>query len=331
MQYRRLGRTGIEVSTVALGCWAFAGGTLWGEQDESQVEPTINAALGAGINLFDTAEIYGDGLSEQLLGRALGARRDQALIASKVSSKHLSKEGVRAACEGSLRRLRTDYIDLYQIHWPGRDVPLAETIEALEQLRDQGKIRVIGVSNFGPKDMADLTAVGRVESNQLLYSLLSRMIEHDVIPRCVEEDISMLCYSPIAQGMLTDKWPTLDDIPEERARPRLFSGTRPATSHHGPGCESLTSKAIEEIRRISRELGEPTAAVALAWCLHQPGITSVLAGARSPAQVTENAHAGSLKLDSDVVARLSAATDPVKAHLGTNLDFLFDGEGIRYR
>jgi len=331
MQYRRLGRTDIRVSTVALGCWAFVGGALWGDQDETEAALAINSALDAGVNLFDTAEIYGNGLSEQILGRVLGSRRDQVLIASKVAQQHLNKQDVVTACERSLRNLGTDYIDLYQVHWPSREVPIAETIEALERLRDQGKIRDIGVSNFGPRDMDELTAAGRVESNQLLYSLLARMIEHEAVPRCVREDVSVLCYSPLAQGLLTGKHRTADDVPEKRARNRLFSNARPATSHHGPGCESEAFEAIEQVRQISEELGEPVSAVSLAWCLHQPGITSVLAGARNPAQVAQNVRAASLQLEPDVVTRLTAATDGVKAHLGTNLDFLFDGKEIRYR
>lgn len=176
MRYRKLGQTDIIVSVIAMGCWPIVGDFTWGPQDEADSIATIHAALDAGINFFDTAEMYGNGYSEELLGRALAGRRHEVVIASKVGSEHLAADQVIRAGEGSLRRLRTDYIDLYQIHWPSRTVPLAETMAALERLRQQGKVRAIGVSNFGLGDLGDLLAIGRPETNQLPYSLLWRAI-----------------------------------------------------------------------------------------------------------------------------------------------------------
>ena len=158
MQYRKLGQTDLEVSVVALGCWAIIGGFNWGPQDKAESLDTIEAALDSGVNFFDTAEGYGDGASEQLLAEGLGSRRPDVIIASKVSADNLPPDKLRAACERSLRHLNTDYIDLYQVHWPSRTEPFAETMRTLEALRDEGKIRVIGVSNFGKEDLPEMLA-----------------------------------------------------------------------------------------------------------------------------------------------------------------------------
>ena len=159
MLYRKLGQTGIDVSVIALGCWPFAGGGYWGEQDDQASIATVHAALDAGINFFDTAEGYGRGHSERVLGEGLKGRRHQAVIATKVSASHLSAEGVAQACEGRLANLQTDYIDLYQIHWPNWTIPLAETVEAQAKLKRLGKIRAIGVSNFAVQDLGDILAL----------------------------------------------------------------------------------------------------------------------------------------------------------------------------
>ncbi|NOZ26428.1 MAG: aldo/keto reductase, partial [Chloroflexi bacterium] len=227
------------------------------------------------------------------------------------------------------RRLNTDYIDLYQIHWPSREVPIEETMEALERLREQGKIRAIGVSNFGPQDMADLLAVGRCETNQLPYSLLWRAIEYEIVPQCLEHEIGLLCYSPLVHGLLTGKFSSPDEVPEGRARTRHFSRDRPLTRHGEEGCEEETFAAIERIRRICEGIGQPMAKVALAWLLYQPGVVSVLAGARHPGQVVENASAADLKLSPDVVRALTEATETLKAALGPNPDMWLSESRMR--
>ena len=193
MQYRRLGRSDLNVSAVSMGCWAIAGGSTWGPQDESEALGAIQGALDAGINFFDTAEGYGSGYSEELLGRALAGRRDEAVIATKVSRAHLKPETVKESCEASLRRLKTDVIDLYIVHWPSREVPMEETWRTMEDLQKEGKVRVLGVSNFATADLTELLEVGRPEADQLPYSLLWRAIEHEVVPVCVAHDISITC------------------------------------------------------------------------------------------------------------------------------------------
>jgi len=320
MEYRKLGETEIKVSTVAMGCWAIAGDWVWGEQDEKDSIATIRTALDLGVNLFDTAEGYGDGYSEIVLGKALAGRRQEAVIATKVSSNHLSGEEVQKACHRSLQRLNTDYIDLYQVHWPNWDIPIAETWKAMEKLRQEGKVREIGVCNFGTQDLSNLLSVGRCATNQLTYSLLWRTIEHRLQQQCLDNDIGILCYSPLAQGLLTGKFASADDVPEGRARTRHFSKERPLTRHGEDGHEAETFATIDRIRRICAKIDVPMAEVALAWLLHQPGVTTVLAGARHPGQIEQNVRAAALDLPPEIARELTEATEALRLKLGTNLD-----------
>ena len=227
---------------------------------------------------------------------------------------------IRECCEKSLQTLRTDYIDLYQVHWPNAELPLEPMYETLRRLQAEGKVRAIGVSNFGISYLSELLAIGRVESNQLPYSLLWRAVECEIGPLCVENGISILCYSPLCQGLLTGKFSTVDEVPEKRARSRLFSKDRPLSRHGEPGCEDAVFAALAEIRKIATELGQPMGLFAMAWLLRQPGVTSVVAGARNAAQAAENARAADIELDAEVVERLCRVTDAVKAHIGINAD-----------
>ena len=320
MKYRKLGKTGIEVSAVCMGCWAIVGDTTWGPQDEQAALGGIHTALDAGINFFDTAEGYGGGDSERILAKGLAGRREQVVIGSKVNKTNLTPDMVREHCEASLRHLETDYIDLYQIHWPHPDIPIADTLGALEQLKTDGKVRAIGVSNFGVSFLAELLEAGRPETDQLNYSLLWRPIEHTVLPMCREHGIGVLCYSPLCQGLLTGKFASADDVPEGRARTRLFSGERALSRHGEPGCEEKAFAAIGRVRSICEEIGQPMAAVALAWLLAQDGVTSVTAGIRSPEQARQNALGSEIELSDDILARLAEATEPVKAAVGLNAD-----------
>ena len=320
MRYHQLGKSELRVSAVALGCWAIVGDATWGHQEEADSIAAIEAALEAGINFFDTAEVYGNGYSEQLLGKALGLRRREAVIASKAAPEHLARGELASACAASLKRLRTDYIDLYQVHWPSPSVPYEETIGELEKLRKSGKIRVAGVSNFGPIDLRDYLAKGGCAGNQLAYSLLFRAVEFELQELCVKNDVSILPYSPLAQGLLTGKFRSADEVPEGRARTRLFSKNRPQSRHQEPGCEKEVFAALARLRELAERLGEPMEKLALAWLLHQRGVASVIAGARDPEQVRANAAAAELRLPEEVLREMTEATDPVKQALGPNLD-----------
>ena len=320
MKYKLLGRTGIEVSEYALGCWPFAGGEVWGAQSDETSIAAVHAALDAGINFFDTAESYGDGRSERVLGQALEGRRHEAVIATKVSASNLSPDRIARSCERSLGYLRTEWIDLYQVHWPSRSVPLAETIGALERLREQGKVRAIGVCNFGVADLADLLATGSIETDQLPYSLLWRVIEDAILPVLLANEIGIICYSPLAQGLLTDRYASADEVPDGLARTRHFAGTRPLAKHEEPGCEAEVFAALKAVRRVADGLGEPMANVALAWARQQPGVTSLLVGARNPEEVLRNLSAFDLTLTAEIIGELSRATEEVKRRLGSNPD-----------
>lgn len=331
MQYRTLPGTEIRVSAISMGCWAIAGDAVWGEQDEADALDAVHAAFDHGINSFDTAEMYGEGRSEQLLGKALGARRGEAIIASKVWPNHMSPEQLMRSFETSLRHLGTDYIDLYQLHWPPRDVPLEDAWAVLEKLKRQGKVRAIGVSNFGWRDLQDLLSFGRPTFDQLPYNLLARAIEYEVQPMCVAEGIGVFCYSPLMQGLLAGKYAVADDVPPGRARTRHFSRGRPQARHGEAGHEASTFAAINAVRAIARRIGLPMDQVSLAWLLRREAVVSVIAGARSRSQIERNAAAASLTLDDAVMKELDDATAGLKRAMGRNCD-LWQGEAqSRYR
>lgn len=320
MEYRRLKDTDIEVSTVCMGCWAITGGGVWGPQDEEDALAAIRASLDAGVNFFDTAEGYGKGASEQLLARGLGERRREAVIATKVSPANLAPKDLKAACDRSLLNLKTDVIDLYQIHWPRADVPIAESLGTMGDLRDAGKVRAFGVSNFGPEDLMAALLAGDVATDQVAFSLLFRAPEFALLPLCAEKGVGVLCYSPLCQGLLAGKFPTPESVPEGRARFRLFSREREMARHDEPGCEKEVFEALAALRRVADGLGRPMAEVSLAWLLARPAVTSVIAGSRNAEQSRANAKAGDLALPEDAVEQLAKATDLVKEKLGPNMD-----------
>jgi myo-inositol catabolism protein IolS len=321
MKYRRLGQTDIMVSAVCMGGWSISTRDFfWDGQIRDDSIQAIQAALETGINFFDTAPSYGDGDSEEVFGEALGAHRQQVVLATKIGLQDLDPASIHRCCETSLRRLKTDYIDLYQVHWPNAELPLEPTYEALLRLKAAGKVRAVGVSNFGVTYLSELMEIGRVESNQLPYSLLWRAVEHEIAPTCLANGIGILCYSPLCQGLLTGKFATADDVPEKRARTRLFSSNRPLSRHGESGCETDAFAALVEIRKIAAEIGQPMSSVAMAWLLHQESVTSVVAGARNAKQVVANACAADLKLDNDIIRRLASVTEEVKRLVGRNAD-----------
>ena len=318
---RRLGRTDIAVSPVAVGCWAIVGDSTWGPQDEQEAIAGLRAAFDAGVNFFDTAEGYGAGYSERLVGKALGHVRDKVVIGSKVSPDHAdSWESLSRSCEDSLRRLGTDYMDVYHLHWPNRGAPVDDIAGWFGRLRDAGKIRCFAVSNFGKLDLTNLVACGRCEVNQLPYSLLWRVIEQEILPICLRQDISVTCYSPLAQALLTGKFTTADDVPEGRARTRHFSGTRLQARHGEEGCEQETFAALRRIAAIAETAGCSMAELALRWLTAQPGVASVLVGVRNRQQAEQNARVMRLDVPPDVLEELGRATADLKALFGTNPD-----------
>jgi aryl-alcohol dehydrogenase-like predicted oxidoreductase len=293
---------------------------------------TIHAALDHGINFFDTAEGYNAGRSEEIVGKALVDRRDRAVIATKIGPSHTEPSVLRQYCEASLRRLQTDYIDLYMVHWPITTHSVTDSFALLDELRREGKIRAIGISNFGVGHLTEALGAGvQLDANQLCYSLLSRAIEFGIVPLCQEHRISITAYMPLMQGLLAGKYRTIDEVPAFRTRTRHFSGDREGSRHGEPGAEKETFAAIDAVRAIAKELGEPMANVALAWVMAKPGVASALAGARTPSQIGRNVEAMSLVLAPEVVERLDRATDELKQILGPNADYWQGGANSRMR
>lgn len=321
MQYRTLPNTDLKVSAIAFGCMSTVASPTYPGAQEQLVIDTIHAAIDAGITLIDTAPMYGNGESERLLGLATVDRRDKVIIADKASGPTLSKDEILADCETSLKLLQTDYIDLYQIHWPRRQVPIHETIEALDILKKQGKVRHTGVCNFGPIDLGDwLPLVDCCCTDQVVYNMLMRAAEYELIPLCQKHNVGLLCYSPMAQGLLTGRYASADEVPEGRARTRHFAGTRPQANHGEAGCESQTFTAIAQFKSFCQQRNLNMAHAALAWLLHQPTVTAVLAGASRPDQASANALAADIKFTDAEVAELARITEPVKQHMGSSLD-----------
>jgi aryl-alcohol dehydrogenase-like predicted oxidoreductase len=215
MNLRCLGQSDIKISPILMGTWQ-AGRDMWAGIDDAETTRAIQVAIDAGINTIDTAAVYGQGHSEKVVGQAVGERRSQVVIATKVFANELQYDQVVAACERSLANLQTDYIDLFQIHWPSGSfgspvVPIEETMRALNALKDQGKIRAIGVSNFSRSQLEEALTYGDIVSLQPPYSLIWRHVEADAMPLCTANGLSILAYSPMAQGLLTGKF-----VPDHR-------------------------------------------------------------------------------------------------------------------
>ena len=321
MNYNYLGKTNIKVSEFALGCWPFAGGSVWGTQDKSDSISTVHAALDNGINFFDTAEGYNDDYHpESILGEALVNRRNRSVIATKISPPNLLPQKIEEACNNSLKRLSTDYIDLYQIHWPNHDINMEDSINELNKLVDKGKIRSLGVCNFGVDDLNEILNLGVFSTDQLPYNLLWRPIEEEILPECKKNNIGIICYSPLAQGLLTGRYRNADEVPDGISRSRLFNKNRPLSNHDDEGCENEVFKCINKIQKIAKTLGENSAKISLSWVRQQSNITSLLVGARNTKELEMNLSAFEYDLSTEIIKELSDLTHNVKLYLGKNPD-----------
>ncbi|TYT72575.1 aldo/keto reductase [Microcystis aeruginosa] len=291
MQKRYLGQTNIEITPLLVGTWQ-AGKKMWaGIEDEESIR-AIRAAFEAGIITIDTAEIYGEGHSESIVAQALADVRERVIYATKVFANHLKYEEVIAACDRSLKNLQTDYIDLYQIHWPSGSwnteiVPISETMAALNYLKAQGKIRAIGVSNFSRSQLEAAGQYGRIESIQPPYSLFWRSVEKEIMPYCIDNNISILAYSPLAQGLLTGKFRNGYQLASEdhRIKNKLF---------HGENFQRVQA-ALTQLEPIANRYNCSLAQLSLAWLIKQPQ-TNAIAGVRNAAQAVNNAQAMTINL-----------------------------------
>lgn len=313
MEKRKLGRSEVEITPILMGTWQ-AGKAQWVGVEDTETIKAIRAAFDAGITTVDTAEVYGKGHSEQIVAQALADVRDQVVYATKVFANHLKHDQVIEACEGSLKNLKTDYIDLYQIHWPSgafgsEVVAIAETISALNELKQQGKIRAIGVSNFSRAQLAEAAQYGRIDSLQPPYSLFWRQVEADQMPYCQEHNISILAYSSLAQGLLTGKFGPEHKFAEgdNRTKNKLFQGEN----------YQRAQQALAELRPIAERHQTSLSNLAIAWLIAQPQ-TNAIVGARNPEQATQNAKAVEVQLSETELQEIDAIGQGVTAHLDTD-------------
>ncbi len=325
MKFGKLGASGIEASIIGLGTWVTGGGRIWGEEpDDAESIRAIHASMDHGVNLIDTAPLYGFGHSEKVVGQAIKGRRDQVILATKCGLWHADARGslfvedfdghtvyrslrpdtIAIEIQDSLRRLDTDYIDLYQVHWPAippEKTPIEETMACLNALKDQGKIRAIGVSNVSMDELETYRSCGEIASDQLRYSMLFREPEADILPYCAKHDLATLTYMSLEQGLLTGKVGLDRDFGEAEWRsnpdwnPWFKKANRPKILDLLAGWRGLTEKYNCSLAQL-----------VIAWTAAQEGVTHVLCGARTKQQALDNVAAGSLELEADDIAKIRA-------------------------
>jgi aryl-alcohol dehydrogenase-like predicted oxidoreductase len=314
MEKRKLGLSDLYITEIAFGAWAI-GGWMWGGADANDAIKAIETAIDNGMTTIDTASVYGFGLSEELVGKAVKDKRDKVQILTKFGMawsgkegeyffttkdnegksveihKHASKKKVLNDCEDSLRRLNTDYIDLFQIHWPDATTPVSETMEALEQLIGEGKIRAGGVCNYPVELMREAEKTFTLASNQVPYSMVRRDIENDLVPYCIEKNTGILAYSPMQRGLLTGKIRPGHKFNEGDSRPDTPWFKQPNMSN--------IIQLLEKLKPIAEGYDATLSQLVLNWTIQQPGITCALAGARNPEQTIENMGAVRFRLGAE--------------------------------
>lgn len=325
MKFRKLGKTDLNLSVVTFGAWA-VGGWMWGGTERKDAIEAIKASYESGVTSIDTAPIYGQGTSENIVGEAIkGIPRDKVQILTKYGMrwdlakgdfgfqsknnagdnidiyKYAGKESIIKECEDSLKRLGTDYIDLYQIHWPDSTTPIAESMEAVSRLIEQGKIRYAGVCNYSAAQMQEAEKYITLASNQVPYSMVKREIETDVVPYCIQNEKSILAYSPLERGLLTGK---------------MLPGYKFSEGDHRAGIhfykdENLlrTNDFLQRIKPIADEKGLTIGQLVILWTIEQPGITIALVGARNSQQAVQNASALKAQLTIEEIKFISQELD----------------------
>jgi aryl-alcohol dehydrogenase-like predicted oxidoreductase len=317
MQYRPLGQSGIQASVVGLGAWAI-GGWPWGGTDEADAVAAIRACLDLGVNLIDSAPGYGLGLSEEIIGKAIAGRRDEVLLATKCGIewhveagtyffeamgtrvfRYLGPESVRHELEQSLRRMGTDYLDLFQTHWPDATTPIEDTMGALMDLKHEGKIRALGASNVTPADMDRYRSVGPLDTDQERYSMIDPGLEAEQAPYCLAHNIALLAYSPMAMGLLTGAIGPDRTFGEGDMRNNL--------PRYGVENRQKVAALLDELQPVAAGRGLTIPQLVIAWTIAQPGITHALCGARNARQAQENAVPGDVALTADELSAINAA------------------------
>jgi len=324
MKYRYLGHSGLKVSEICLGVMTFGGDTVMSELatvSQKEADLITSTALDLGINLFDTADVYSGGVSETVLGKALGQRRKDAVVATKVrfamsnkpNDTGLSRFHIIKSCEDSLRRLGTDFIDLYQIHSYDPGTPLEETMRAMDSLVQSGKVRYIGCSNLTAWQTMKALAVSekmnleKFVTTQLYYSIGARDIEHELVPLCLDQNLGILCWSPLSGGFFTGKFRKSISVPSDARR----SNPKSSSIKYWPVDDAKGYEIVEHLELTGNNYGKTVAQTALNWLLSRSNITSVIIGARNIRQLTENAAASDWKLTPEDVQYLDKISKPV--------------------
>lgn len=303
MDYKKLGKTDFSVSRIVYGCWELGGKPWKFKNDENSIR-VLKAAFENGITTFDTAEGYGDGHSEEVLGAALKGIRKDCIIATKVSPNHLKPQDVRASIEGSLIRLGTDYIDIYYIHWPNKEIPVEETMSEFNKLKKEGLIRAIGVSNFSLEQVKEGLEFGDIDVIQPEYSLLQRDIEDGLLQFCRDSSISVLSYSSVAKGILTGAFHLYNSVIKEddfRSTRRLFL----------PEHLEAEKELIYAMKDIADERRIALSQLAISWLLHQEGLTGAIVGTQEEKHLIDNIKSLEVALTSDELQKLSSISSKV--------------------
>lgn len=321
MKYEQLGNSNLEISAITFGAWA-AGGWMWGSTDRKDAIDAIRASFDMGVTSIDTAPVYGQGASEEIVGEAIkGIARDRIQILTKFGMrwdldkgnlamksrdnngkpidiyKYAGKESVIYECEQSLKRLGTDFIDLYQIHWPDDTTSIEETFDAVARLVEQGKVRHVGVCNYSASQMIEADKVVPIVSNQVPYSMVNRGIEEETLPYCVVNGKAILAYSPLQRGLLTGKIYQGYQFQEGDSRATL--------RYFQPDFLTKTNTFLDQLKPIAEEHNVTLGQLVLRWTVERPGITVALVGARNAAQAIENAGAFKFDFNEEEIARIS--------------------------
>lgn len=326
MEYRAFGKTGIQISAIGIGCWEIGGG--YGSIEETEFIKAVNRALDLGINCFDTAEAYGFGASEVSLAKALGSRRKEAVITTKFgigyreapNFRDSSRTRVVASIEKSLLNLKTDYVDVYMVHWPDLNTPFEETMRALDDLVKQGKVRAVGISNFRLNQIETCMRSRRIDVAQYCWNMLDRRMNKDVLPYCRERGIGVMAYGSLAYGMLTGTFTEEMNFGSNdwRAKAGRLGGTITLMEHlFGANSYLKNLRAVEELKPMAKRYGKSLPQFALRWTLSNPVISTALVGCRNENEVNDNAGAiGWSITDADmreidaIFARHGAETSP---------------------
>lgn len=328
MKYKKLAHTDLNLSVITFGAWA-AGGWMWGGNENNDAIKAIEAAFDEGVNAIDTAPIYGQGFSEEIVGEAvMGLPRDQVYLLTKFGMrwdlakgdfamksqnnsgqpidvyKYAGAESVIKECEDSLRRLRTDYIDLYQIHWPDSTTPVEETFKAVEKLIQDGKVRYAGVCNYNAAQMAEAEKTVKLASNQVPFSMLRREIQNETVPYCLENHKGILAYSPMDRGLLTGKMQPGQTFNEGDHRKNLWQFKDENIKR--------TNEFLHKIKPIADENSLSIGQLVLCWTIEQPGITVALAGARNAEQAIQNARAVKATLTREELDEITSELDKLQ-------------------